>query len=230
MTTPSQSRSQAQDAYAYLRRAVLACEFAPGAKILVGEICERLGVSSGSVREALSRLTAEDLVVAEPQRGFRAAPISVDDLIDLTRARSKVEALCLTESIARGDLAWESGVLAAHHRLANTAMYEASAGRRLSQAWSRVHRDFHEALAAGCDSRWLLRVRAMLYEQSERYRHMSVPFDEAGRDVAAEHKAIFDAAMARDAATAERLIREHIETTTRIIADGVAAMGGRAAL
>ena len=66
------SRSQAEDTYQVLRREILSCSIAPGSKILIGDICARLGFSSGAVREALSRLSAEGLAVAEPQKGFRA--------------------------------------------------------------------------------------------------------------------------------------------------------------
>lgn len=214
-------RSQAEEAYLLLRSEILACRITPDEKILINEICERFEFSSGSVREALSRLSAEGLVVAEPQKGFRASPISVEDLRDLTRARAQIEAICLSEAIDHGDVAWEGRVLAAHHKLSRTKMLSDCEPPELRDEWSLAHADFHQALAEGCCSRWMLRIRSMLYEQSERYRRLSVPLDEAGRDVAAEHKAICDAAIGRDKETAARLIKEHIERTTDIILRGV---------
>ena len=49
-----------------------------------------------------SRLSAEGLVVAEPQRGFKVAPVSLEDLADLTKARIEIETLCITNSIEAG--------------------------------------------------------------------------------------------------------------------------------
>ncbi len=219
--TADRPRSQSEEAYGLMRASLLSCEIAPGAKILINDVCEQLGFSSGAVREALSRLSAEGLVVAEPQRGFRAAPISAEDLKDLTRTRARIEGFCLAEAIDHGDVAWEGRVLAAHHTLSRTPMLPNAQTRRLSDEWSRAHGDFHAALAEGCCSRWLLRIRSMLYEQSERYRRLSVPLDEGNRDIAAEHRAICEAAISRDKDLATRLIRDHIEATTEIILRGL---------
>lgn len=100
---------------------------------------------------------------------------------------------------------------------------------RLSEEWSQAHSGFHAALTEGCCSRWLLRIRAMLYEQSERYRHLSVPLDEGHRDIAAEHRAICDAVIGREKELATRLIQEHIEATTDIILRGLHARAVEAA-
>lgn len=210
-------RSQTEDAYRKVRQALLSCAIVPGAKIHIGDLSRSMEVSPGAIREALSRLTAEDLVIAEPQRGFRAAPISRDDLLDLTRARAHIEALCLGEAVEHGDLGWEANVLAAHHRLSRLGMVGDARSGAMSDEWSAAHAEFHAALAEGCCSRWLLRMRATLYEQAERYRRLSLPMGEDKRDVAGEHRAICEAALGRDAPLARRLIRAHIERTSDII-------------
>ena len=214
------SRSQAEDTYQVLRREILSCAIAPGSKILIGDICARLGFSSGAVREALSRLSAEGLAVAEPQKGFRAAPISMGDLMDLTCARGHLESLCLTEAMDKGGVAWEGSVLAAHHALSLTPMLATPDSKWMSEEWSFAHNHFHEVIAAGCGSHWLLRIRSALYEQSERYRRLSLPLDPAKRDVGAEHRAICDAVIGRDKDLATRLMKEHIFRTAEIIRNG----------
>src|SRR5712671_6846375 len=112
--------SLTQSAYERLRADLLSCRFEPDERLNISELCAAMGVSLGAVREALSRLTAEGLVVAEPQRGFRVAPISAEDLKDLTAVRSEIELLCLKDSIAHGDVRWEAGLVAANHMLAHT--------------------------------------------------------------------------------------------------------------
>ena len=88
---------------------------------------------------------------------------------------------------------------------------------RVSDQWAETHQRFHEALVAACDSPWMLRLRGILFVQSERYRRVSVPLDRAGRDLHGEHKAIADAAIARDAVKACAEMRAHLEKTTRIL-------------
>ena len=209
--------SLTRDAYERLRADVLACRLQPGARLKIGDLCQTLSVSLSAVREALSRLTSEGLVVAEPQRGFRVAPISAEELADLTNVRAQIEGTCLERAIAIGDLGWESQLVAAFHCLSHTAEREPSDPQRMNEAWAVAHAAFHEALVGACDSPWLLRLRAMLYAQSERYRRLSVPLAEIARDLNREHRDIMDAALARDSGRAKALMTRHLELTTRVL-------------
>ncbi len=211
------SSSLTQVAYERLRADLLACRLRPGARLKIGELCQTLSVSLSAVREALSRLTAEGLVVAEPQRGFRVAPISAEELRDLTEVRTQIEGLCLERAIAVGDVGWESQLVAAFHRLSRTPVREPDDPQRMNEAWSAAHAAYHAALVGACDSPWLLRLRGILYAQSERYRRLSVPLAEIARDLNREHQDIMEAALARDAERAKTLLAQHLELTTRAL-------------
>jgi DNA-binding GntR family transcriptional regulator len=63
----------------------------------------------------------------------------------------------------------------------------------------------------------MLTLRAMLYAQSERYRHLSVALARENRDVDAEHKGILDACIARQADSACELIEQHLTRTMEIL-------------
>lgn len=213
------SANLTQGAYEALRADLLACRILPGKKLKIQELRERFSVSLGAIREALSRLTSEGLVVAEPQRGFRAAPISVADLIDLTMVRVEIDTLCLRRAISIGDVNWEARLVAAAHRLARTPEYAPDDAARSNEEWVEAHAAFHLALIDGCDSPWLIHLHSLLYAQSERYRRLSVPFAVRRRNVGKEHRAIVNAAIARDAETAARLLAAHLEKTTQILLD-----------
>lgn len=219
------STNMTQGAYEGLRADLLACRILPGKKLKIQELCTRFSVSLGAIREALSRLTSEGLVVAEPQRGFRAAPISAADLVDLTMVRIEIDSLCLRRAIVSGDVEWEARLLAAAHRLARTPERAPDDPARSHEGWAEAHAAFHLALVDGCASPWLLHLHSLLYAQSERYRRLSVPLAASSRDVDAEHRAIVTATLARDAETAVHLLAAHLETTTHILLD--AAVEGR---
>lgn len=229
---PSPSLTQA--AYERLRADVLACRLRPGERLKINDLCQRLSVSLGAIREALSRLTAEELIVAEPQRGFFVAPISAAELRDLTMVRTQIEESCLRRAIALGDIAWESTIVAAFHRLSQTPERVAGDPDRLNEDWARAHGDYHAALVAGCDSPWLLRLRNLLYAQTERYRRLSVPLARIARDLRTEHREIMEAVLARDAGEAVRLMDTHLNATMHIVLDYAdllgTATGGRASL
>ncbi|QCI69297.1 FCD domain-containing protein [Phreatobacter stygius] len=209
------TKSLTEAAYLALRADILACRLAPGEKIKINDICASRGVSLGAIREALSRLTADGLVVAEAQRGFSVAPVSQDDLIDLTSTRIEMELACLGRALERGDVEWETGIVAAYHRLSRTPERVDGDPMVVSEDWALAHKAFHAALVAACDSPWRLRLRAILYDQSERYRRLSVPAASHERPIDAEHRALMDAALARDVALVGRLMRDHLNETTR---------------
>jgi DNA-binding GntR family transcriptional regulator len=176
------------------------------------ELTERFGVSQSVIREALTRLTEQGLLVATPQRGFRVRDLSIDDIAELTETRIQIESLALRLAVERGDLQWETGILAAHHRLERTPVTRDDG--TVSEDWSGHHRDFHQALLTGCSNRRLESVANSLRDSAELYRRWYwVLTDDHQRDLARE------LALARDADRAIEVLTEHIDRApSRLIA------------
>ena len=213
----------AKAAYDRLRADLLSCRLFPGAPIQIKETSAALGTNPIAVREALSKLTSEGLVIAEHQKGFRAAPISAEALRDLTRVRTEIEASCLRSAIAHGGVDWETNIVAALHRLVRTPMRAAGDPHRANDDWAAHHARYHEALVGSCDSPMLLHIRDTLYAQSERYRCLSLPLTEFGqtaeydRDVNREHKDIAETVMNRNVDSAIALMAAHFQKTTDMV-------------
>ena len=195
----------------------------PGSKLVIKELCARYGVSLIPMREALSRLTSSGFVTAEDQRGFRVAAASAEDLMDIAHARSLIECEALQLALVHGDIEWEAKLLAAHHQLSRWTMNDAALAGHLSAQWDAAHMAFHDALLSACRSPVLLELAANLRERFARYRHISVnvvaemhdhTYAHTGARVAAEHKALVEAALARDVQRATALLRGHFQQTT----------------
>jgi len=210
-------RSQTLDVYQKLRGDIVSCRLAPGRKLNINALCADYGVSLGAVRESLARLASDDLVVAEAQRGYRVARVSPDDLVDLMRTRAEIESLCLRKSLSLGGIDWEANLIAAGHRLARTPKHASPKETSISDDWEAAHDAFHLALVAACDSPWLLKIRAQLYMQAERYRRLSLRISATRRDIAGEHQKLLKAAIARDAECAADLMARHLEATTHYL-------------
>jgi GntR family transcriptional regulator, carbon starvation induced regulator len=212
------ARSLTSVAFERLRADILAGELLPTERLPIQALSERYQVGATAIREALSRLVTEGLVTTVDQRGFRVTPVSRAELLDLTRTRVRVEQIALRGAIEHGDVEWESRLLSAFHRLSRTP--PPTSPERGAQ-WSAVHRAFHDALIDGCASAWTMRLCRLLYDSSERYRNLArQTTHDRGRDVAAEHRALMDSAMARDADGACRLLGQHFTETTEIILAG----------
>lgn len=213
------ARGQASLAYETIRGDILSGRHTPGKKLKIQELAAELKVSPGAVREALSRMVPEQLVQSWDQRGFSVAPLSIADLHDLTDLRCEVETIALRRSLARGDLDWEGNVLAAAHRLRATPLPIPGELSALSANWVTAHCAFHRALVAACGSQRLLALHEQLFEQSERYRGLSIRM-ESKRDIIAEHQTIVELALARDADGLVDAMSAHLRATTQLIVDG----------
>jgi DNA-binding GntR family transcriptional regulator len=212
-------RTLASAIYARLRADIISGRCGSSERLLIGPLGKRFQVSLASVREALSRLVADGLVVAEDQRGFRVSALSMQDLTDVTNTRIELECLALRRSIARGGPAWEHGLMRAWHDLESVPYVSPDDRLRHTEAWSQMHGKFHAALVAACGLDWLLRFRATLYEQSERYRRLGQAINRGNRDVRSEHARIFAACIARDAETAASELATHFQHTATAIAE-----------
>jgi len=214
------TRTQTSLAIKRLRAEIINGRLKPNEKLRVLALAERYQLGPSPLREALSRLVTDGLVEAHDQRGFRVSPISREDLIDLTESRCGIECLALSASIKHGDVAWESDVLAAYHRLAHCPVPSRIADEGLAETpWAECHREFHRMLIAACRSEWLMYFSGLLYEQSERYRTLvGISIEKKqNRDVPKEHEDIMRAVIARDTDTACTLVKQHFSETANSI-------------
>lgn len=219
------ARSLVEGAYEAIRHDILTGALAPGLKLRFEMLRERYGVGASTLREALTRLVGEALVTSEEQRGFRVAEISLDDFADLTSARKLVEVEALRQSIIFGDDAWEGALVGAFHRLSKVEEKLGEGSAELRDEFEARNREFHLALIAACPSRWVKHMHGILFQQSERYRRISLAARFEARDVHAEHKAILDAALARNVDLACRLEAEHIDKTLALLSRNLPAHG-----
>ncbi|MGY4768744.1 GntR family transcriptional regulator [Kribbella sp. CWNU-51] len=194
----------------------------PGEKVRLAEIGKAHGVSLSVVREAVTRLASEGLVEARPQQGFVVRPLSVPDLLDLTRVRIEIETMTLRESIQTGDVAWEAEVVAAHHRLEGAVRPPDAPADEPNYAWMKAHSEFHAALASASTSPLLKRLRQQLFDAGELYRYWSVSLAKTKRkrNIRREHRALMSAAIGHDADTGVRLMSDHIQHTTDLLLAG----------
>lgn len=218
-----QSETLITSTFQQLRRDIVAGELEPGERLGVERLKQRYGVGASTIREALSLLSAESLVVAEGQRGFIVSPISIDDLRDLCDARILIECHALRESMRRGGDEWEGELLAAFHLLTRAQGRLQENGEHAIAEWELRNREFHEVLTSGCGSRWIRDMLATLYYHMERYRRISLTGGTVKRDVHGEFADLMQAVLDHDADRAVAILEGHIRRTVELIAAGQAS-------
>lgn len=144
-----QSKSLAQRVSTRLRQAITEGEFPPGSNIAEEMLAQSFGVSRTPVREALSQLQAEGLVVIRPQVGSFVFNPDADDLALLCQFRLGVEP-------------WAAELAYRHAREKTTAGLDAAirgmdcAFEREDQfEFARADTAFHEAFIANCGNRYV---------------------------------------------------------------------------
>ncbi len=198
---PSVSRTDA--VYIRTRSDIVTGLLRPGERLRVLALRDEHGVSLSTVREALTRLSGERLVRLDPQRGFRVAAPTPAELTDIAATPRTIERLALRRSLERGDVAWEARLLAAHHRLAATALRDPDYPDRVNAAFAAAHIAFRTILIEACDSDSLLELWQRLHDMLEPYRLRS--YD--SRRTTECYRAVLEAAMARDADGAADLLQ-----------------------
>ena len=215
-----QSSTRVEETFRAIRDEVVNGDLEPGSRLAVEPLRARYEVGSSTIREALTLLVADALATSEGQRGFRVAEVSAQDLADLSRTRVLIEGRALAESIELGDDEWEAGLVAAHHQMTKAQDRLDAGDADAPGAWEIKNQEFHSALVAACESRWLRHMLDMLHHHSERYRRITMRLDQRVRDVRSEHDELMDATLDRDADRACKILEEHILNT----ADAIAAL------
>ena len=205
--------------YIRLKTDIIRGVFKPGEKLLMSSLKERYASGTGPMREVLSQLVAEHLVVAVNQKGYRVAPMSLEEMRDVYEARAHLEAMIVAMAVERGDEAWEALIVARVHTLSKVV--EVRSAQEMLDIWDSRHKEFHNAIVIGCGSKSLLQARSYLSDQAERYRQIwlkrTVISEEALQVKRRQHTELVKAVLERDAIKASSLTLTHLMTPVPII-------------
>ena len=196
--------SAGDSGYQRIRADIIFGVLTPSGRLKLDAMKEDYGLSVSTLREILNRLTSEGFVVAEGQRGFEVAPISIQNLRELAGLRILLEHHAMAESFRAGDVEWEGRVVSAHHKLAATERTVLAEGDD-PELRKRYDGEFHQALISNCGSRELMQTHAVIFDKYFRYA-----LQYRGSATVAQHKALLDCALKRDISKARAVLTDHI--------------------
>ena len=207
-----------------MRADILGARLKPGQRLMFAELSERYGVSVGVTREALTWLSSQGLVKAVAHQGYMVTPLSVAELDELTDARLLIEPEVLKMSIANGDTDWEGLIVSAHHVLSRTPSSAEGSDPNddvAQDAWAETHAAYHEALFSACQNARLMHIVRTFSEEAALYRRWSVSLGHVNHEAAAEHRALLDFCLSREADKAADVLRQHISHTRQMLKEYV---------
>ena len=191
-------------AYREIKRRIMGNILPPGLQVLEQELAAQLGMSRTPVREALIRLEQEGLVEITPRRGMRVVPIAPDDMREIyevltclecqaaerlaARKPDRQEVLPLIEATDQMDQALDQGDL---------------------DAWAMADEQFHRELLALAGNRRLEVMALGVFDLAHRARMVTLRMRPLPRKSSADHRAVIEAILEGDTASAHRLHGQH---------------------
>lgn len=196
--------SRSEQAYQQIKEMIITLKLPPASIINEGALMAELGLGRTPIREALQRLSWEDLVVILPRRGIYVAEINLNDLKHIFEVRRELEGYAARLAAEHGspeDCAVLHELLAESHELLES-------GENI--ALIHLDREFHRRVVQASHNPFLSDILSRLYSLSLRLWYASLSNVEHLREAVAEHQQVIDAITRGDGATAEAIMASHV--------------------
>jgi len=193
-------------AYAEIKSWIIDGRLPGGTGVSEAELALALGLGKAPVRAALARLAQDGLVASVARRGWRVAPITLADILDVFQLRRELEPMAARLATRHGI---DSGLL---KRLDVGCKAGYTPGHAASQrAFLAANRAFHLAIAEAARSPRLLRMLSSLLDEAERALLLGLALRNRSDEIQHEHQTLIDAMAKGDAATAEEIVVQQID-------------------
>ena len=196
--------SLSKKAYDLIRAEILTCGLAPGQQVAQAQLVEKFGLSLTPVREALQRLAHEGLVRPYPRFGYVVSPVNAEAVRDLFEYRAILETAAVRLAVERASAA-QLAQLVENARFKYVYKVREEYSRFLER-----NAAFHNAIARLAGNAHLVESLASLLDELTRVFHLGLDLRDSAAEMEAEHLALAEALLARDAVRAEQVVRDQI--------------------
>ena len=197
-------------AYRQIKSDIIRGHLKPGEKLKIDVLKARYSVGVSTIREILARLSVEEFVIAEGQRGFEVTGVSQAGLKDIAALRMLLETQALRQSIAAGDLRWEADVVRAHYMLSMVEEKIIAGDMSMVNSWVQQDWEFHHAMISACASPAIMAAHSSAFDRFIRYHMLVLEF--RGRPAANDHLELRKLVVARKADEAVALLTRHVQS------------------
>ncbi len=198
--------SLSDKAYHTIRRDVLTCRLLPGSLVTESELMERYHTGKSTIRLALTRLSHEKLVVSRPRKGYRIAPVSVQDVEEVFTVRAALEPLAARLAVGKVDIELLKS-LEAQCRVEVAAPLSTRI-----DVFMNANKRFHLTIAEATGNQHLINTLSGLMDEMSRLVALGFNVQRIKPEIKHDHNAMIEAFIEGDAKRVETIARRHIET------------------
>lgn len=218
MTKLPSRPATASDVTSRLREAITRGRLTPNERLIEADLAGQYRVNRAHIRTALAMLDQEGLVVRERNRGARVRAISDAEALEIAGTRLVIETMVARQAAERIDAATRKALRAVEADM--RAAVTAEDYGRFSECNAALHREIQGIAGNATATRILDTLKSHLVRLQ--YRVILLP----GRPQSslAEHRAVIDAICKGDGAAAEKAMRRHMESFTRLLAQAIDAV------
>jgi DNA-binding GntR family transcriptional regulator len=196
----------------WLRRAIVGGELRPGGRVTQEDVAARIGVSVGSVREALRVLEQEGQLTYRPRRGYFVTELRMADLREIYELRELLEGRAARRALP----ALDAEAIARLEQAAAECAHAAAVGDVTGEL--AANRRFHFGMLEAPDGPHSMRVIKLLWDSTEAYRALYYNAPQEREAAAAAHERILDAVRAGDPGRLVAELDAHRERALRFLA------------
>ena len=205
MIIGTKAPSLEEQVYKKLEEEILGGKLKKGAALTEIALSQRLGVSRTPVRSALHRLAEEGLIEIAPNKGAVVIGVTVEDLIDTYKIRTRLEGLA--SAMAAGRLG--DGDRAELIEAVELADYYIA--KKDTERLKELDTAFHSIIYRASGNRMLCKILTELHRNIKTYRKLSLSVPGRLEKSSDEHREILNAILEGDAEKADVLTSLHIE-------------------
>ncbi|WP_034914236.1 MULTISPECIES: GntR family transcriptional regulator [Erwinia] len=202
----TQSLSLSDKAYLAIRRDILTCQMMPGSLITESELMAHYQLGKSTCRLALARLSHDFLVESRPRKGYRIAPITLQDVEEIFTLRAQLEPLAARLAVGKVDIDLLK-------KLEADCRVELAAplSTRID-VFMNANKRFHLAIAEAAGNQHLLRTLSTLMDEMARLVALGFNVQRTKPEIRHDHNAMIQAFEEGDRKRVETIARKHIET------------------
>jgi DNA-binding GntR family transcriptional regulator len=203
--------------YQSLRAQIISGTLKPGQRLRQEELSRELDVSRVPLREAMTRLAADGLIVLSPRRGYAVTSLQSNEILEIFELRAVVEehaAYRAAYARTKEDIAEVERILKASEAI------DLQSGRNI-ESWLQLNYEFHARIIGASGRNHLARFAGLLRDTVEPYIRVEVNMTGDVEEAQHDHRQLFAAFRDGDARELARLSRLHVEGTAQRLLDGL---------